>query len=274
MELVFFDLDGTLLNKESKLSSFTKETLDLLSERGIAHTVATGRTMHSAQHILGEEHFFLPHIYNNGVTLWDPKVRSMRLENLLSDKEIRVIVECAKSEGLAPFVNTVDIDTHKHIIFHAPARHQVEKDLIHNYFARTGAHLQPLETMSLACHVTNISMIGESSKVLELWKQLNRYDGLVAYTGPATEGKQFHWMDVHHRLANKGSAVEKLKQELGASKIICFGDSDNDKSMFALADECYAPSNANPEIKELANDVIGHHHEDGVARFLRERFSL
>ncbi|PTU01043.1 haloacid dehalogenase, partial [Pseudomonas sp. HMWF031] len=30
MDLIFFDLDGTLLNKSSEISSFTKETLGLL----------------------------------------------------------------------------------------------------------------------------------------------------------------------------------------------------------------------------------------------------
>ena len=52
MDLLFFDLDGTLLNKSSEISSFTKETLGLLGERDIAFTVATGRTMHSAQFVL------------------------------------------------------------------------------------------------------------------------------------------------------------------------------------------------------------------------------
>jgi hydroxymethylpyrimidine pyrophosphatase-like HAD family hydrolase len=81
-------------------------------------------------------------------------------------------------------------------------------------------------------------------------------------------------MDVHHCLANKGAAVTSLKAKLGASNIICFGDSDNDLSMFALADESYAPENAKDEIKKSASAVIGHNHADGIAHFLRERFSL
>ena len=48
MELVVFDLDGTLLNRESEISDYTSETLRLLSERDIAYTVATGRTLHGA----------------------------------------------------------------------------------------------------------------------------------------------------------------------------------------------------------------------------------
>ena len=117
-------------------------------------------------------------------------------------------------------------------------------------------------------------MIGDNQVIFKLWTHLNSFDNLIAYSGPAAEGHQYSWLDVHHRLANKGSAVESLKKKHGATNIICFGDSENDLSMFALADEAYAPANAKSEIKKSANGIIGHHHADGVAHFLRERFSL
>ena len=46
MELIVFDLDGTLLNQDSAISDYTSETLRLLAEHDIAYTVATGRTLH------------------------------------------------------------------------------------------------------------------------------------------------------------------------------------------------------------------------------------
>ncbi len=56
--------------------------------------------------------------------------------------------------------------------------------------------------------------------------------------------------------------------------MIAFGDGDNDLSMFECASECYAPANADPMILNAADEIIGHHDEDGVARFLRKRFEL
>ena len=44
--------------------------------------------------------------------------------------------------------------------------------------------------------------------------------------------------------------------------------------MFAMADGCYAPGNARPAVKAAAAAVIGHHDEDGIAEFLRERFDV
>ena len=60
MELVVFDLDGTLLNRESVISDYTSDTLKLLNERDIAYTVATGRTLHGARAILDGHRFQLP----------------------------------------------------------------------------------------------------------------------------------------------------------------------------------------------------------------------
>ena len=96
----------------------------------------------------------------------------------------------------------------------------------------------------------------------------------MAYGGPAIEGENLHWLDVHHSAASKGGAVDQLKADLGVKRVLCFGDSDNDLCMFAVADESYAPSNAKPEVKAVATAVIGHHDEDGISQFLRERFDL
>lgn len=272
MDLIFFDLDGTLLNKDSVISDYTKETLRLLHQNNIAYTVATGRTMLSAHKLIADHNFALPHIYNNGVAVWDPSVQALTLDSLLAEGELDTIINCALSHGITPFINTVS--EHAHCIFHSPTQHQVEQELIDKYFSKTDALLFPLTSLKPGAKITNVSMIGEAKTIREMWEYINSLETLVAYSGPAIEGQNYSWMDVHHRLASKGNAVQNLKQSLGATNIICFGDSDNDASMFELADECYAPDNAKPAIKEMASDVIDHHDKDGVARFLRERFSL
>ena len=73
MELIVFDLDGTLLNRQSEISAYTSETLKLLSRHDIAYTVATGRTLHGARAILQGHSFDLPQAYKNGVMIWHPQ---------------------------------------------------------------------------------------------------------------------------------------------------------------------------------------------------------
>ena len=66
MTLVVFDLDGTLLNKGSQVSSYTAETLAMMRARNIPYTVATGRTLQAAAAPLKDHYFTLPMILKNG----------------------------------------------------------------------------------------------------------------------------------------------------------------------------------------------------------------
>ena len=273
MELIVFDLDGTLLNNASQISPFTKETLSLLTEKNIAYTIATGRTLHSAQDIIEGYEFHLPHIYSNGVITWDPKTNTLSLDNLLTVAEATHIIDTTLAQGVTPFVTSID-KNNNHFIYHPEVAHEAERRLLNLFHIRPSAKVLPIEDMPSDAQITNISMLGTASDIDAIEQRLSRKPSLISYSGPALEGDGLKWMDIHHSDANKGGAVSSLKQQLGASKIICFGDNDNDLSMFELADECYAPENANDNVKAAATKVIGHHHADGVAIQLRERFNL
>ena len=273
MELIVFDLDGTLLNDASQISPFTHATLALLAKKEIAYTLATGRTLHSAQAIIDGHGFHLPHIYSNGVITWNPQNESLSLENLLTVTEANSILESALLQDITPFISSVDFNN-RYCIYHPKIRHAVEKQLCNTFSTRPDVAILPVDKMPANAQITNISMLGAGHKIDAIQQNINTETQLIAYSGPALEGKGLKWIDIHHSHANKGSAIEGLKKTLGISKLICFGDSDNDLSMFAVADECYAPANANAEIKAAATAIVGHHDADGVAYFLRERFNL
>jgi Cof subfamily protein (haloacid dehalogenase superfamily) len=272
MKLIVFDLDGTLLNNVSKVSPFTHKTLQLLKHNDIAYTVATGRSLDSAQAIIHGYDFTLPHIYSNGVIIWDPQNDSLSLDNCLTSKEAHYILDTTLLQKITPFISA--IDQQQHYIFHPEVTHAAEKRLLDIFKQRKNLTVLPISHMPNDIDITNISMIGESNEIDTIQQNINTQTHLIAYSGPAIEGQGLKWMDIHHSDANKGNAIEQLREQLNVSEIICFGDSDNDLSMFAVADESYATANAKADIKAAATGVIGHHHEDGVAHYLRERFSL
>ena len=272
MDLLFFDLDGTLLDSESEISNFTQEILVKLKLNNIAYSAATGRTMLTGTDILKGHGFHLPQVYSNGVTIWDPRNNSLSLEHLLGSSEISIIIEAAGLQGITPFVHAVSESEYS--IYHAKPRHDIEKELISARYQNTEAKIMSLDQLTDMSQVTNVSMIGIAAAVEEVQRELNKNRNLVSYSGPAMEGSPYKWMDIHHCKASKGAAVKKIKDILGATNLICFGDSDNDLSMFRISDESYAPANAKGKLKEVANDVIGTNDKDGVAHFLKERFAL
>lgn len=273
MELIVFDLDGTLLDRNSTISAYTNETLKLLSRREIAYTVATGRTLHGARAILEGHSFDLPQAYKNGVMIWHPGERRFSSSRTLTAREVENVVGACIRQGLTPFVFTLEED-HNSTVYHPPLRTDADFELVRVLSIESNVDMRTLDELTNDNVVTHVNSIGAPNAISAVVRSVEDEAHLVAYSGLAREGEDWHWLDVHHSDASKGGAITTLKELLGLERVICFGDSDNDLSMFEAADESYAPANANDAIKAAATAVIGHHNEEGIARFLRERFEL
>lgn len=270
MELIVFDLDGTLLDRSGQISVYTRDTLAALSERGVAYTVATGRTLHASRELLQGHGFHLPQVYKNGVMIWNPAEDAYSHQNYLRLDEVQHVLEAVLAQQMTPFVFTLE-PGNRHAIYHAPPQNDIERMLAQDFGTRIEVALLPAAQLPADAEITNISAIGKPSAVAAIEAMTRDERHLVAYVGTAWEDESWRWIDIHHVEASKGGAIDMLRQQLGLSRVICFGDSDNDLSMFARADEAYAPANAKPEVKAAATAVIGHHDEDGIARFLRRR---
>lgn len=273
VELIVFDLDGTLLDKRSEISPYTRETLDLLAERGIAYTVATGRTLHASQDLLKGLGFILPQVYKNGVVIWEPRQATYSYRYLLTELEIRHVMEAFIEQRVSPFIFTLERGDF-HAVYHAALYSQAERNLAKAIAKERGLPVLPLAELPGDAGITNISALGPPAAIRKVSSMIDDEPTLVAYMGTALEDNALLWVDIHHSDGSKGAAVDQLRNDLAASRVICFGDSDNDLSMFGRADEAYAPANAKEAVRKAATAVIGHHDEDGIARFLRERFDL
>ncbi len=273
MELIVFDLDGTLLNRQSTISDYTSETLKLLSKREIAYTVATGRTLHGARAILEGHRFDLPQVFKNGVMIWHPEQRRYSSSMTLTAAELENVVRACIRHEVTPFVFTLG-GGDKSAVYHPGLQSDADLELVRVLGLDGHIRMRVLDELPADAAVTHVNSIGPANAVQAVVHSIEDEAHLVAYSGLAREGAEWHRLDVHHSDASKGGAIETLKALLGLERVICFGDSDNDLSMFEAADEGYAPANANDAVKAAATAVIGHHDEEGIARFLRDRFAL
>jgi len=273
VELIVFDLDGTLLNKRGALSEYTQRTLADLSRVGVAYTVATGRTLHAARHLLDGHGFTLPHIYKNGVMIWNPGSGEYTHQNYLGLHEVRHVIQATLDQQVTPFIFTLEPGG-RHAIYHTPPQNETEARLAAEFARREGVEVLPASRLPAHAEITNVSALGRVDAINRIEAMIGSDPYLVAYSGMAWEGEDWRWIDIHHCDASKGGAVDLLRQWLDVSRVVCFGDSANDLSMFQRADESYAPANAIETVRRAATAVIGDHDEDGIARFLRQRFGL
>ena len=283
MTLVVFDLDGTLLNKQSRISSFTADTLAMMRARNIRYTVATGRTLQAAAGPLKHHHFVLPMILKNGAIIWSPDEARYSHHHLLTRQEVWHVLAAFTLNELTPFVFALH-GGHRHALYHGPFRSRSEEKLAELFEAERSLPLEPLSALPDEASVINVFSLGSATAVDRVRNSISGEPHLVAYSGiaihepelgaPSTRDHALHWIDIHHSKGSKGNAINHLRSELEIEHVIAFGDGDNDLSMFQCADEGYAPKNADPALLEIADKIIGHHDEDGVAHFLRERFDL
>ena len=79
-------------------------------------------------------------------------------------------------------------------------------------------------------------------------------------------------MDIVPFGVSKGHAVQKIMEQLQLTpeEVLCFGDSQNDVSMFETVTHSIAMSNAIDELKEKALAVTDTNDRDGIAKMIEQ----
>lgn len=263
------DLDGTLMRNDGKVSSFTADTINRLVSQGLAFTYATARSIESARTVTDGLKLKLPVVTRNGAVLADNSDgRSIR-KNLFTEEDVVFLKKSFTGMGRYGFVSTFEGDTMKRICMDCGHSEGLQGYL--DYY-RDDPNLivaKDLDSMfrGAPCYVT---LIGDKEEI-EPYSELIRNEHELEYIFQKDIYRDEYWLDITAKGCTKAKTLTRLKEDLGFDKLVIFGDSLNDISMFKIADESYAVANAVDDLKALATAVIGSNEEDSVARFLEKR---
>ena len=76
------------------------------------------------------------------------------------------------------------------------------------------------------------------------------------------------YLEIFSAGTSKAAAIRDLARQLGAGRVVVFGDNRNDIAMMQAADFSVAVDNAFTEVKSVASEVIGPNTVDSVARWI------
>jgi len=262
------DLDGTLMRNDETISAWTVQTVNKLIAAGMAFTYATARSVESARTIAGGLHLQLPVITRNGAVLADNNTGKHLEKALFTEDEVKRLKQLLPELPECGFVSCFTGD--KMIKTHVPGNQT--PGLMKSLRSNVGSiGLKPVNCLDdMFCGQPGyVKLIDDREKIAPLYERVREYPGWECVFQKDTYWEEY-WLEICPRNCTKAKAVLKMKEKYGFRKLVVFGDSVNDLSMFRVADEAYAVANAIGELKRAATAVIGRNEEDAVARFLLE----
>lgn len=268
--LYISDLDGTLLLPEVCLSPFTAETLRRLAGEGMLFSYATARSFATARKVtesLGKIH--LPVIVYNGEAIADAADGRILDAVYFSPEETASIRDVMERAGLRPMVySRAAAQTCAERVAYLPE--SPSRGLAYYLETRKGdERLRAVTPEHLYDgDIFYCTAIEDNAAVCEVPYRALLADGRFNVHLQRDVYSDSYYFEVMPKAASKANAVQRLAALCGCDRIVCFGDGDNDRSMFRIANESYAVANAAESLQAEATAVIGSNGEDGVAKKL------
>ena len=267
------DLDGTLLNANSRISHKSAQIINQLTNRhGLKFTIATSRTIATVVPLMHEIQATLPYIVLSGAAMWHAAERRFdHVRAIPPDVVLRVCNIC-EHHDVHPFVyrrhgnvihthhNGVLSETEQTFIEarnHTPYKHYMLNDPsyhTHSDEAMLIFSMQHKAALEMAYH--EIRQTVPCSAVFY-------HDNI---------DPSLSLLEVYAEGCTKAAAISDLAKMTCAERVVVFGDNLNDRPMMQLADHSVAVANAVPEILSIADEVIGPNTTDSVAMWLQSQF--
>jgi len=264
--LYLTDLDGTLLRSDGRISDYTKSTVNRFIREGGIFSYATARSLGGATRVTAGIDWQLSVIVTGGAVIAEPTTQKILLTQYFTREEVEVIRQVFLSHNISMTVyahingvercsfleNDVGIRAFWADRPGDPRRREIQHE----------SELYDGDVFYIVC-IGNHKQLSPIRDIFALDARVNCIYGEDLYTDAI-------WCELTPAKATKGVAALKLKTMLDCDSLVVFGDERYDLSMFTVADESYAMSNAISELKEIATAVIDSNDNDGVAKWLEK----
>lgn len=265
--LYVMDLDGTLMRNDKTLSEFTVNVLNRLIDRGMLITYATARTFQSAWEITKDVHFKIPVIARNGTVLANHILKKEIEFSRFSDETVAELKKklsgaIERAGFVTAYFDGKMMKTYRKGKLSRGLQKYVDEHSRDERLKACGENENLFKGV-----VTYATLIAEKSELQSIYEKIKDAGDWECVFQKDTYDDEY-WLEICPKNATKAAAVLKLKNALCCERVAAFGDSVNDLSMFAVADEACAVANGIEEVKSAATVIIPSNEEDGVAKYL------
>ena len=269
IKLIGFDLDGTLLTSDKKLSQRTRQAISDAIANGVVMVPATGRPLSGVPKELLEFPGIRYVVTANGARVLDIVESKTMTEELLSREKCGKILDIFEK-----------YDTFREVYFDGigyadrDKLEQVEKyqedPAMQKYLLKTR---RPVDSTRLKYEAENRGMdkiqalFSKDEDKRVAWQEILEAVPDVEVTGALSNNIEVNAKGIH-----KGNALLELGSLLGIQReeIMAFGDGKNDIKMLETVGTGVAMSNSVPDVLAVADIVTASNDQDGVAQIIEK----
>ena len=272
LDLIAFDLDGTVLNSNSVISERNYSALRKAHEQGVKLVPCTGRSLYELpielNNLIDEFGFSVfPHIItDNGAQVYDlPKKELLYTKNISRETALAILKQGRKE--LALIYGSFGIQgatDNRGIVWQA----EEAKPFVRKYQEMWDIPTADLEELiewngGLVKVSMNFAFADDRKKC---FREFSAWPGL-ALSSSAPGNIEFMQEGI-----SKGEALDFVSRYSGIplERIMAIGDNLNDLEMILRAGFGVAMGNAIPELKEKASWVTAVNDEDGFAKAIEK----
>jgi 5-amino-6-(5-phospho-D-ribitylamino)uracil phosphatase len=265
VKCVSLDLDGTLLNSNSEITTASVETIVQLQEKGIEVIINTGRAFADVIKVPAIQELNCPLVCVNGSILFS-KTGELLFEATL-DRSIY--------EPIFKILTNLEVG----ILFYTdqggfpstlPPLHHKSREELDKLFA-TFDYDELLKKRELKVYKLIALVFPDDLEKVKVVKEVLAHMNNISMASSFPNNVEITSIEAH-----KGRALLRYAEinNLQFDEIYAFGDGGNDLSQFEVATQSVAMANAPQEIKDAAGFVTKSNDEDGITYAIRDIFQL
>lgn len=271
IKLVAADMDGTLLNRDRKITKYTQKVIKKATAEGVYFVPATGRAFNALPKELKEMEEVRYGIFSNGATIYDLKESKILYKNHFEMNRALELLDYLKQ-----------FDLMKSVILNGQS-YAARKDMDNIDYYELDANTKAIVQGSRVCVDDLEAFIREQGQTIEkitilfrtmeerqrTWDALDKIDDIqFASSLPKN-------IEISKKGCNKGDGLSHLAEILKIKKeeIMACGDADNDKELLQSSGLAVVMENGLDSMKAIADYITVSNHEDGVAKAM-EKFVL
>ncbi len=239
IKILAVDVDGTIVQKKSKCSKYTVETIKKITNQDVY--IVTGRAFQKTLSVAKQLEIPKYSINCNGAAIWEISTRQLIYEKTINP-EI--------TDELVNFLRKFKVFS--------------------SFYSKNGVEYFVPKTSSLQ----KIFSIGTKKEIIRLYDELSKKypEHLTVMLFDRAILTKFRYIEIIPKNVSKGDTLKYLANSQGVSmeEVVAFGDDVNDIKMLEMSGFGVAMGNAKDTVKNVSNYVTLSNKENGVADFINK----